>query len=802
MARFSALGRYRAMSVMSMAGLLSVAADRAMAQPGDDALPPPPDVRAINDRAIFHLSLVLNHYDTGLVVPVTRRAGSFWVSSADLQRAGLPGDRLPQGEVNLSTLSQVRAEYDSTSQRLLLTVPKAWVPEREITLGDGTPRIRARNGRGGLLNYDFYANHTEHSGSQASLWHELRLFNDYGAFSTTGINREVLDGYPGQTEGYRRYDSTFTGTLDDAALSWSVGDVVTDSLSWTNSVRLGGVSFGRDFSLRPDLVTYPLPAFSGEAAVPTTVDVFINGYRSGSTQLEPGPFTLTNLPYINGSGDAVLVTTDALGRQVTTTLPFYVASDLLKAGLSDGAFTAGAIRRNYGIKNFDYGPAAASGSYRYGVNDFWTVEAHGEGAESLGLGGIGSMVKLGNVGVVNGAVAYSQMRGEQGQQWTFGYQYNTDYMSFTTQHTRRERGFGNLALYDQPVMYDSDRQPIVSLSRNVAQYSLSFNMGRFGNLGAAWLDVESFNSDSTRLLNLSWSKNLWGSSSFYVAASHDPDDKAWSVALSLQIPFGLQESVAFSVEHAPEGGSAQRVNYSHAMPSEGGFSWDLAYAHQTQQNDYQQGTLGWRNNHIELQGGIYGERDGYTHWGEATGSLVLMNGALFTANQINDAFAVVSTGGQADVTVNYENQPVGQTDEDGYLLISGVTSYYPANYSIDTLNLPADTRIRETERRLSLRRRSGYLIEFPMEQERVASVILHDENGEPLPVSSQVFRSGQPPAVVGYDGIAWLENVGEVNHLTVSTPDGKRCTATLTLAATRSHRLETFGPLICQGAQP
>ena len=83
-----------------------------------------------------------------------------------------------------------------------------------------------------------------------------------------------------------------------------------------------------------DLVTRPLPAFSGEAAVPTSVDLFINGYRSGSTRLQPGPFTLTNLPYINGAGDAVLVTTDALGRRVSTTLPPYVSSDLLKQGLA------------------------------------------------------------------------------------------------------------------------------------------------------------------------------------------------------------------------------------------------------------------------------------------------------------------------------------------------------------------------------------------------------------------------------------------------------------------------------------
>jgi outer membrane usher protein len=121
-------------------------------------------------------------------------------------------------------------------------------------------------------------------------------------------------------------------THEDDATQITVGDVISDSLSWSNSVRVGGISYGRDFSLRPDLVTWPIPSFSGEAAVPTSVDVFINGYRAGSRQLEPGPFTLTNLPYINGAGNAVLVTTDALGRQVSTTMPFYVASDLLNEG--------------------------------------------------------------------------------------------------------------------------------------------------------------------------------------------------------------------------------------------------------------------------------------------------------------------------------------------------------------------------------------------------------------------------------------------------------------------------------------
>lgn len=778
--------------------ILLCVSTRSWAEPGDDRLPPPPDAQAINSEAVFQLAIVLNHYDTGLVVPVTQRSGAFFISSADLLRAGLPPEHVPTGEVNLSTLSQVRVEYDSAAQRLLLTVPRDWVASRVTSFSEQTAQNKPHFGRGALLNYDLYTNRTEHLGGQASLWHEFRYFNEKGSLSSTGYVRENFDGNADQQQGYVRYDTTVLMTNEEDAITWSAGDVISDALSWSSSVRMGGISYGRDFSLRPDLVTWPLPEFSGEAAVPTSVDLFINGYRSGSTQLQPGPFTLTNLPYINGAGDAVLITTDALGRQVSTTLPFYVTSDLLNAGLSDGAVTLGSLRRNYGIKNFDYGPAAGSGSYRYGMTDWLTLEGHAEGAEELALGGVGTVVKLGRFGVVNSAYTRSHMRGEDGGQINWGYQYSTSTFSVATQHTRRDREFGNLALYDQPTVYDENDKPIASLSRNTDQYSLTFNLGQYGNIGTAWIGVESFDRQKTELLNLSWSRNLWGRSSVYLAASRDRQQGDWTFALSLQVPLGERESAAVSFEKTPDAGSTQRINYNHSMPSDGGFSWNMAWANQSQSDNYQQATLGWRNSNIELQGGGYGEQDMMTWWGEAMGSLVLMDGELFAANKINDAFVVISTDGHPDVPVNYENQPVGKTNNHGYLLVSGVSAYYPASYSINTLNLPADTRLKETERRVAVRRHSGYLVDFPMEQERVASVILHDAQGQVLPVGSLVSRAARSNAVVGYDGIAWLENLDDVNALDVTMPDGKHCQATLTVDANPEHKLQTYGPLVCR----
>ena len=778
--------------------ILLCVSTRSWAEPGDDRLPPPPDAQAINSEAVFQLAIVLNHYDTGLVVPVTQRSGAFFISSADLLRAGLPPEHVPTGEVNLSTLSQVRVEYDSAAQRLLLTVPRDWVASRVTSFSEQTAQNKPHFGRGALLNYDLYTNRTEHLGGQASLWHEFRYFNEKGSLSSTGYVRENFDGNADQQQGYVRYDTTVLMTNEEDAITWSAGDVISDALSWSSSVRMGGISYGRDFSLRPDLVTWPLPEFSGEAAVPTSVDLFINGYRSGSTQLQPGPFTLTNLPYINGAGDAVLITTDALGRQVSTTLPFYVTSDLLNAGLSDGAVTLGSLRRNYGIKNFDYGPAAGSGSYRYGMTDWLTLEGHAEGAEELALGGVGTVVKLGRFGVVNSAYTRSHMRGEDGGQINWGYQYSTSTFSVATQHTRRDREFGNLALYDQPTVYDENDKPIASLSRNTDQYSLTFNLGQYGNIGTAWIGVESFDRQKTELLNLSWSRNLWGRSSVYLAASRDRQQGDWTFALSLQVPLGERESAAISFEKTPDAGSTQRINYNHSMPSDGGFSWNMAWANQSQSDNYQQATLGWRNSNIELQGGGYGVQDMMTWWGEAMGSLVLMDGELFAANKINDAFVVISTDGHPDVPVNYENQPVGKTNNHGYLLVSGVSAYYPASYSINTLNLPADTRLKETERRVAVRRHSGYLVDFPMEQERVASVILHDAQGQVLPVGSLVSRAARSNAVVGYDGIAWLENLDDVNALDVTMPDGKHCQATLTVDANPEHKLKTYGPLVCR----
>jgi outer membrane usher protein len=45
---------------------------------------------------------------------------------------------------------------------------------------------------------------------------------------------------------------------------------------------------GSNFGTRPDLVTTPLMSAGGDALVPSSVDVFVNGQPLGTTQVPAG----------------------------------------------------------------------------------------------------------------------------------------------------------------------------------------------------------------------------------------------------------------------------------------------------------------------------------------------------------------------------------------------------------------------------------------------------------------------------------------------------------------------------------
>ncbi|MFJ1337987.1 fimbria/pilus outer membrane usher protein [Pseudomonas caricapapayae] len=756
---------------------------------GGELPPPPPSLEAVGDAQLY-LELVVNQMSSTELVAVQQRAGRLYMATADLHKAGVQVPGLADGEVALDTITGLHSDYDSQGQRLLLQVPAAWLPTQALGNRQLYPASDARSSFGALLNYDLYLNDTDDGGTYLAAWNELRLFDSWGTLSTTGQWRQAFGGneVDDSQQGFRRYDTTWRYTDEARLLTVEMGDVLSGALPWTSSVRLGGVQVSRDFAVRPDLVTYPLPAFAGEAAVPSSLDLFINGYKSSSAELQPGPYTLTNIPFINGAGEAVVVTTDALGRQVSTTLPFYVTSSLLQKGLADFSVAAGSLRRDYALRDFAYGPGVSAASLRYGLTDSFTLESHAEAAESLALGGLGGNWQVGHWGVVNAAMSQSRFDSRSGQQWSLGYQYNSPRLGFNYQRLQRRGDYADLSLVDSPY---------TRLSQRSEQVTLSLNLNRYGSLGAGYFDVRAGDNSRTRLLNLSWSKPLWGNSSLYLSANREIGDSQWAVQAQWVIPFDVSGTLSLSLERNNNGERLQRVNFSRAVPTEGGLGYNLGYA-DGDREAYRQADLTWRLQAVQLQVGAYGTSDDTTRWADASGSLVWMDAGVFAANRIDDAFVVVSTDGFADVPVHYENQLVGRTDSKGHLLVPWSSGYYRGKYEIDPMELPSTVQVPQVEQRVAVRRGSGYLLEFPMQRVVAASLHLVDPAQRDLPLGSQVLheQSGTR-TVVGWDGLVYLEGLAEHNSLVVERSGGGSCRVQFSVEGDQ-QQVPLIGPLVCQ----
>ena len=69
---------------------------------------------------------------------------------------------------------------------------------------------------------------------------------------------------------------------------------------------------------------------------------------------------LNQVAGLNGAGLATVVTRDALGRDIATSIPLYIDTRLLAAGYDDAAAGVGFVRRGYGERSFAYASQVAA----------------------------------------------------------------------------------------------------------------------------------------------------------------------------------------------------------------------------------------------------------------------------------------------------------------------------------------------------------------------------------------------------------------------------------------------------------
>lgn len=724
------------------------------------------------------VELVINGVEKGALVPLRLIDGRQIVSTHDLTANGLRVEGA--NEIDLSAAPGIKARYDAPGQRLLIDASPDLLPLNRI----GPPvrdRINGAADPGAMLNYDLYVQRAA-GRSTAALWTEQRLFGPVGDLSNTGTLRIGARRGP----AYLRYDTSFHAVDQDRAVAFTAGDLITRSFNWTSSVRIGGIQIGREFRIRPDLLTMPLPSFAGQTAVPSAVDLFVNGFRQQRAEVTPGRFVLDDMPVVNGAGEATIVTTDAVGRQIATTIPFYVAAELLRPGLIDGSVEAGWLRRGYGLRNFGYGAMAASGSIRAGITQRITVEGHGEATRGLAMAGAGILFQPGRLGVIDLSIGASRRAAGSGGQISIGYSYTGRAFSIAAQHLERSRDYRDLGTFDLSRQFGTRRQ-----DRVVASLAVS----SLGTLGAAYVGGRTSKGRETHVGTLSFSRSLAGGASLFAGIDRDFRRGSTSARINLLMPFG-RGYIGGGVSRDPGRGLVGKVDYQRPVPLSGGLGVTANLAGAADGDTYGQTSVRWRGRSIALQGGGAFAGGRTSLWAGATGAIVHMDGATFATNQVSDAFALISTDRVADVPITYENQMIGRTDRRGHLFVPNVNAWHPSRFAIDPLSLAEDLSATIVEKRVAVRAGVGAVVHMPLRRNRSVTIALVDMQGQPLAAGGTAHRGNAAGGMIGWDGLLFLENAAPIETLAITRADGGHCRATVHLPASL-RTLETLGPVIC-----
>ena len=756
----------------------------------------------------LYLEVFINGQPTHLIGEFRRLPdGSFVSRAKELRELGLSPPPAAQDDdlVSLKDLGAT-ARYDEAAQRLDITIDDSHRLRKVYDLRGKSASQAVKEAKvrdtGLVVNYSLLASAradrfsaTTFEGASANF--DAWVYSPLGTvFSSAFVRHDEFRSLKAV-----RLDTYWSYTDIDRAISWRVGDFITAGPSWARSVRMGGVRVSRNFRLRPDLITTPLPSLSGSAAVPTTVDVYLNNIKVHSQQVDPGPFTITNIPAISSSGVARLVMRDATGRQIETRRSFYTSPELMRAGMLEFSLSAGVARQGHGETSFDYGRRPmGSGSLRYGFSDRLTLHGHAELAKDLQLVGAGATGVLFDKLLLSAAGAVSH--GPEGTGYLLSGRVETRFGNFTL-NARMQRVFSHYAdlatLTAQATA--SGLSGAVSTAGDFPRALDSVSIGYAlpdiaGGLSLNYLHANSRSQGESHTLSLSYSQNLWRGISFYLTAFADIEHITRpGVFLGLSMPLGgATASTGFSYDK----GGKYRATASYSKPlkqKNGSVGWRARVTYGDLRSA--QASLAWRTSRATLRATamqMEGRTLGHVM---ADGALIVAGGGLFASNRINDSFAIVDAGAPG-VQVRYENRPVGKTGRDGKILVPTLRSYERNKISIDPETLPVDALVKEDKAWVVPVNRSGVVVDFGVKTEAAAAlVVFTDAEGRFIEAGSEAQLEGAPePAVVGYDGQTWLEGLKERNTVRITTGEGT-CEASFEYHPRPGEQVQ-IGPVTCR----
>ena len=728
------------------------------------------------------------------IVLLLRKEGRLFAVAQDLRRWRL---HLPNtnpltfyGEdfYALDALRGLTFKLDESTQSLAMQVPPRLF---ETTLLNGQEidfSAPSAASPGGFINYSLLANHAEGlTNSTGSL--DLSGFGSWGSAQTRILGLDLNN-----EARAIRLESTWTRDKPMELTRLRFGDAISGASSWGGAVRFGGVQWATDFSLQPGFMASPRPEISGESSLPSTVELYVDNLLRMRREVPSGPFTIQDLPVINGQGDAQLVVRDILGREQVITQPFFTSSRLLKQGLQSYSYELGFVRRNFGIDSNNYGRLMAVGTHRLGFTEKFTGEVHGEllgNQQSVGLAGVFLSPLM---GILSGSLAMSNSKKGVGGLLGFGFQHQSGNFSVGVNTQLTSRNFAKLGMQSEKLAPQHISQMVVKMPTNdFGSFAVNYTQQALRDLEEQKSVSASYVSEVAGIGNLSASLTRYLSGEAKTV---------FGLNFSMNLDLGKRRNANINVSAKP-GRNNANLQLNRKSPAGGGVGYRLVSG---------LGDTDRREAEVSLQNGFgnyslaAGQSQGQTAFrGSASGGVAFLGGSSFFSRRITDSFALVQVPGYADVGIYADNRLSTRTDSKGNALLTGLRSYQKNPVRIEQSDIPLDAQIDTLQLDAVPYFRSGLVLKFPVKRSRGALLSVVLENGEPLPAGAQVVIIDKNILEnelfpTGMGGEVYLTGLEAENQLRVIWRE-QICEFALTFPET-TEPLPHLGTYICVGVEP
>jgi len=689
----------------------------------------------------------------------------------------------------LDALAGITTRLDSSLQILYLKVPGDDFDGSVLQATD-RPALKINAPEPGVfLNHDFqYLGASGSTGISGLV--EAGIFSKLGVLTSRFVSRDLM-----QSVRATRLDTQFFRDFPSHMSTLTIGDSISASNPWASQVYYGGVRYASKFSTLPSFVPFALPSVAGSVTVPSTVDLYVNNVKVSQQQVDPGPFSIQNIPVMTGQGDVRMVVTDVLGRQQVVTTSFNRAQMLLRKGVNEYVYEAGSLRYGYGLQNSGYTSVFGAGTQRYGLSNALTLNGRIElQATNQTLGG-GVDYALGRLGVASGDIAFSHnVRGE-GVLAYGEFQRQTRSFGFSANIVAASSNFRQLGLL--PTERAARLTALAQVSHSFGK-GISFSGGYLRREGRSHVGVLH---DPTVVdfseINSSLNVRLSRRATLVSSVNYAPGSQTRTMAsFSLIIPLGPRDLV-MATSQLNKTTQTATIDYAHQQPVGNGYGYrvraDAADNRGLDAGLYVQSGSG--NYLMEV-----GQRQGATSWraGE-TGSLVWFHDKLITTRWLTDSFGVVEVP-ESGIKVLSNNQYIASTGRRGLVVLPVLTPYVQNSVRLDDQGVPIELQINLAEKQIVPMPRTGVYVKFSAEKAQGALLVLLTEDGNPVPLGAEVAANGSAHEdMVALHGEVFVQEIELPGHVVARWKD-QQCEADVPVAPD-NEPLPRIGPIVCKSTK-